>query len=173
MPSKTTNSTKKPSKTKRAKTTTRNQKKPTKKVRNTPRTKSKSKKPRVKTVTKEVIREVPVLYTGARVPFMPFPAVDTGLATNNLLGYLRGMIDLKHKNVPRIHNQIRNPFLVPTNTHRSRRRTAPPRLHGDRNVAQQIVDDHFARSSRFNDTNTSVFQDLRRDMGVIPRRINV
>lgn len=141
--------------------------KTTKKTKKTKKTSSKTKKPRSRTVTREVIREVPVFYTNTNVPFMPFRALDTGLAQRNLLGYMRGLIDVRN---PPMLPPI-NPLLVPTNTRRSMRKSAPARLRGDRGVAQEIVNDHFRRSSRLNDTHTSVFNDLQRDLGVYPRTV--
>ena len=116
--------------------------------------------------TRTVVREVPVFYTGTNVPFMPFQALDTALATSNLMGYMRGMVDgrMATDKFPPI-----NPLLIPTNTRRSQRKSAPPRLQGDKRVAQQIVNDHFSRASRTEDARTSVFRDLRRDLGVIPQ----
>lgn len=166
--------TKKPRKTTKKKVTkkkTTTRKKTTKK-----KTTTRKKTPRTRTVTREVIREVPVYYNTQMVPFLPFRAMNTDAATNNLIGYMRGLLDGK-KNAA-AHPV--NPMLVPTNTRRSqrhpertRRAEAPTRLHGDRNIAQQILDDHHGRHSRHNDARTSVFRDIERDMGVHPRRIAI
>jgi len=75
---------------------------------------------------------------------MPFRALNTDLATNNLMGYMKGMID---------------------------GRNAMIQIQGRRSVAQEIMDAHFGRVSRNQDSRTSVFDDLRRDLGVVPRAV--
>jgi len=90
-----------------------------------------------------------VFVTNTNVPFMPFRALNTDLATNNLMGYMKGMID------------GRNAMI----------RKSPPKIQGRRSVAQEIMDAHFGRVSRNQDSRTSVFDDLRRDLGVVPRAV--
>lgn len=158
------------------KTTRKPAKKPTKKVskkvaKKTKKTKKtkKSTKTRTRTITKEVIREVPVYYTNQRVPFTPFNAMNTDAATNNMLGYMRGLLDGSHApGVPRV-----NPLLIPTNTRRSERKPASTstRIQGDRAMAQALLNDHYGRPSRVNDARTSVFRDIERGMGLRPQRV--
>lgn len=146
-------------------------KKPVKKT-NKKSTKTRTRtRTRTRTVTREVIREVPVYYTNTNVPFMPFRALDTAIATNNLLDYLRGMVAGKNAAANRLPPI--NPLLIPTNTRRLQRKSAPMRLQGDRGVAQEIINDHFGRASRVNDSRTSVFRDLQRDMRVNPQQFAI
>ena len=156
-------------------TTTRKPFKKPKKTKTSTKPKTKktgSRKPKVakrtktRTVTREVIREVPVFYTNQRVPFLPFNAMDTDAARNNMLGYMRGLLDGRNApGVPRV-----NPLLIPTNTRRSQRKPASTRIQGDRAMAQGLLNDHYGRHSRHNDARTSVFEDIERGMGLRPQR---
>ena len=124
--------------------------------------------------SKTIIREVPVFVTNTNVPFMPFRALNTDLATNNLMGYMKGMIDGRNAMIQGV--PLIDPVLIPTNTRRSERkpvvtRKSPPKIQGRRSVAQEIMDAHFGRVSRNQDSRTSVFDDLRRDLGVVPRAV--
>lgn len=162
-----TTTTRKPSKkngSRKPKVTKKTKTKKTTKTKNT----KKSTRPRTRrTITREVIREIPVYYTDQRVPFMPFNAMNTHAATNNLLGYMRGLLDGKNDpGIPRV-----NPMLIPTNTRRSERKPVFNRMQGDRALAQELLNSHYERTSRFNDTRTSVFDDIERGMGVRPQRI--
>ena len=131
------------------------------------KTKKTTKKTR--TVTREVIREVPVFFTTQRVPFLPFNAMDTDAARNNMLGYMRGLLDGRNApGVPRV-----NPLLTPTNTRRSQRKPASTRIQGDRAMAQGLLNDHYGRHSRHNDARTSVFEDIERGMGLRPQRFAI
>lgn len=158
--------TRKPSKktvSRKPKVTKKTKTKKTKKTKTT----KKPTKTRTRTITREVIREIPVYYTDQRVPFMPFNAMNTHAATNSLLGYMRGLLD--GKNAPGIP-QV-NPMLIPTNTRRSERKSVANRMHGDRALAQELLNTHYERTSRFNDNRKSVFDDIEMGMGLRPQRI--
>lgn len=160
MPTTTRKPSKKPAKKPSKKTGS-------KKPKVTKKTKTKKTKPRTRTITKEVIREIPVYYTDQRVPFLPFNSMNTHAATNNLLGYMRGLLDGKNApGVPRV-----NPMLLPTNTRRSERKSVVNRMQGDRALGQALLNDHYGRSSRHNDARTSVFEDIQRGMNLRPHRI--
>ncbi|CAM9529335.1 unnamed protein product [Pylaiella littoralis] len=151
--------TKKTTGTKKTKKTTGTKK--TKKTTGTRKPKKTTKRTKKTTSgTRTVVREVPVFVTN---PFLPFRTFNTDVATNNLLGYMRGMVDGRNAVIGQGMLPI-NPLLLPTNTRRSARKpvAAPSRLRGNRGVAREILDQNMARGSRGNDTNSSVFRDLRR-----------
>ncbi len=105
-------------------------------------------------------------YTNQRIPFLPFNAMNTDAARNDMLGYMRGLLDGRNApGVPRV-----NPLLAPTNTRRSQRKPAVTRMEGDRVMAQGLLNDHYDRRSRHNDARTSVFRDIERGMGLRPQQ---